>query len=477
MKLNRRDFLRYAGISALALGLSQLELVRAGRVLADANSTPVIWLSGASCTGCSISLLNAVNPTIDQALINTISLKYHPNLMAASGDMAVAAANAAANAGGYVLVVEGAIPTGNAARYCYVWDEGGHSVTMADAVRNLAARASLVVAVGTCASYGGIPGRNLDSNVQGVGAFLGRQVVNLPGCPSHPDWIIGTLVKAIAGTLGSLDSNGRPLVYYPREEIHEHCPREEREEAHRFGLDGYCLKELGCKGPSTHADCATRKWNNGQNWCIGVNNLCLGCTEPSFPAFPLRRGGILKPQPTPATLQWEVPLSTGWNMVSLPIKPDNTSPAQLFAGIAPYCSQIFAYDAASPSNPWQHYAPSAPSYANTLAAVNESTGLWIQMNQAATLTFSGVKLNSATIPLQAGWNLISYPLTEAQLLTDVFGSIVGACQLLYTFDSSTPSNPWRQYDPSIPNQPGALTQLEPGKSYWVQMNQAATWVL
>ena len=290
MDISRRDFFRYVSVSAIALGMSQLQLTQVEEALAGAASPPVVWLSGSACTGCSISLLNAVNPTIEQVLLKTISLKYHPQVMAAAGDLAVQAARSTAQAGGYILVVEGAIPTGSNGKYCYVWDEGGQAVTMASAVRSLAATARYIVAVGTCASFGGIPAAYALPGAKGLGAFLGQPVINLPGCPSHPDWIIGSLALLIAGTPPALDQYSRPKTFYTPKVIHERCPRREREEAHRFGQDGLCLEELGCKGPKTHADCDIRKWNNGQNWCIGANGLCIGCTEPSFPAFPLHHG-------------------------------------------------------------------------------------------------------------------------------------------------------------------------------------------
>jgi hydrogenase small subunit len=125
-------------------------------------------------------------------------------------------------------------------------------------------------------------------------------VINLPGCPAHPDWIIGSLVQVLTGPLPALDSYSRPTAFYKSQVIHDRCPRRETEEASRFGQVGRCLEELGCKGPHAHADCDTRKWNNGQNWCIGANGLCIGCTEPDYPAFPLHAGGIyLPPQVTP----------------------------------------------------------------------------------------------------------------------------------------------------------------------------------
>jgi hydrogenase small subunit len=301
MDVTRRDFLKYAAASAAALGLSRVQLTRLETALAAASRPPVIWLSGQACTGCSVSLLNAVNPTIDQVLLNTISLNYHSTVMAAAGDLAVTAARSTSQAGGYILVVEGAIPTASNGRYCYVWDDGGSAVTMADAVSSLAASAQYVVAVGTCASFGGIPAVYGSSGAKGVGAFLGRPVINLPGCPAHPDWIIGSLVQVLTGPMPALDSYNRPTTFYKSQVIHDRCPRRETEEASRFGQDGRCLEEIGCKGPHAHADCDTRKWNNGQNWCIGANGLCVACTEPDFPAFPLHSGGEYAPPQTTAT--------------------------------------------------------------------------------------------------------------------------------------------------------------------------------
>jgi len=172
VEISRRDFLRLAGASAGALGLSSLQLAQVEQALASASSPPVLWLSGSGCTGCSISLLNAVNPTIDQVLTSTISLKYHPQLMAAAGDMAVAAARSTQQVGGYVLVVEGAVPTGASESFCYVWDEGGQPVSMASAVKSLASPAKYVVAVGTCAAFGGIPAAYSPSGARGVSAYL-----------------------------------------------------------------------------------------------------------------------------------------------------------------------------------------------------------------------------------------------------------------------------------------------------------------
>src|SRR5512143_1341243 len=241
MEVSRRDFLRLAAGSAVTLGLTSLQLDRVERVLAGAASPPVLWLHGAACTGCSVSLLNAVNPTIDQVLLNTISLKYHPTLSAAAGDLAVQTVRSTQAAGDYVLVIEGAIPTANDGKACYVWDENGHAVTMSEAVSSLAANAAHIVAVGTCASFGGIPAAYCATGAKGVKSFLNNSsVINVPGCPVHPDWIIGTLVQVLSGTLPALDSNNRPTQYYTSSTIHSRCPRRETDEASQFGQDGRC---------------------------------------------------------------------------------------------------------------------------------------------------------------------------------------------------------------------------------------------
>ncbi len=88
-----------------------------------------------------------------------------------------------------------------------------------------------------------------------------------------------------------LDANNRPTAFYTPQVIHNRCPRREREEMNHFGQPGRCLEELGCKGPRSHCNCDLIGWTNGQNYCIGADALCIGCTEPDFPAFPLHSSG------------------------------------------------------------------------------------------------------------------------------------------------------------------------------------------
>ena len=89
------------------------------------------------------------------------------------------------------------------------------------------------------------------------------------------------MASLLAGEIPELDDRGRPRLLF-NEEIHKKCPRKGTGEAKIFGEEK-CLKELGCKGEKTKADCHIRQWNNGTNWCIGANAICLGCTEYGFP--------------------------------------------------------------------------------------------------------------------------------------------------------------------------------------------------
>ena len=151
MPISRRDFLQATSAVAAAFGL---RAIGPGAVSASEQRPSVVWLQAQGCTGCSISLLNSMTGgTAEDLFRTTVEVTYHPTLMASAGPNAVAAATAAKNAGGYVLVVEGAVPTGADGKYCYLWP----GTTAWEGVREFAAKAEHIVAVGTCAAYGGIP--------------------------------------------------------------------------------------------------------------------------------------------------------------------------------------------------------------------------------------------------------------------------------------------------------------------------------
>ena len=291
MKISRRQFLRYSVVAAGAIGLSASGLVKLETALAADGGPQVIWLQGQGCTGCSVSLLNTIyHMSIDDLLLNTVDMKFNSTVMAASGDLAVSAANAAQTQGGYILVVEGAIPTNDGGKYCHVWP----GMTALNAVSIFSRWSSYVLAVGTCATYGGIPRGNPNpTGARGVRDIVeGGTVIELPGCPTHPDWIVGTIAHILAnGTAPKLGHGKRPEAFYGKDKLHKSCPRYQDYEndvyARELGQPG-CYEKLGCRGKETFADCPSRQWNSpaqgeyGVNWCIGAGSPCHGCTERDF---------------------------------------------------------------------------------------------------------------------------------------------------------------------------------------------------
>jgi hydrogenase small subunit len=279
MAITRRDFLKYCGVSAVALGLSGTDLLQMEELLANPNGPSVIWLQGSGCTGCSMSFLNRISPsaptTAASVLLDSINLVYHPNLMAKAGQSAVDLAKAAYAKGGYVLVVEGGVPTAFGGRACWAWSYNGVDVTFQQVVKDLAAKAAAVLAVGTCASYGGIPAAGPNPTaIQSVKAATGKTTINIAGCPPHPDWIVYVVAQLLLGKTIPVDGSGRPTALY-NQTVHSQCPRNHDPER--------CLAPKGCRGPGTKANCPTLMWNNGTNWCVNANAPCYACTEPTFP--------------------------------------------------------------------------------------------------------------------------------------------------------------------------------------------------
>ena len=263
---------------------------------------PVVWIQGATCSGCSVSVLNTAAPDVRQLLIDQavpgthLNLRFQATLMAGSGDpvIQVLADTAAEAAGGFLLVVEGSVVTGGGGVFCQVGERDGKGITFLEHVLELGAKAQAVIALGTCACYGGIfGGAPNPAGCRGTAEVLAENgiatpVINVPGCPPHPDWFTTTVLTVLLGGLPkpeALDDVGRLKSLFGQL-IHENCPRrpyfDQGKFAAHFGDEG-CLYELGCKGPQTYADCPIRHWNAGVNWCIDAGAPCIGCCEPEFP--------------------------------------------------------------------------------------------------------------------------------------------------------------------------------------------------
>lgn len=282
--ISRRDFLKLCTFTCAALGID-LSLAPQIAEAAEANLSKkaVIWMQGQGCTGCSESLLSSVDPGPEQIILDLLSVRYHPTLMAASGDQAIQSLNDCITQGHYILVLEGSIPTADP-RYCFV--EGKPFI---EQFKMAAAKAEAVIAVGSCACYGGIPRAGITGAVGAQDVLKDIKVVNLPSCPVKPDRLVGLLLYYLShNALPKLDELNRPEAYY-RYTLHDSCFRrlhyergEYLEDWNNPATQDWCLYKKGCKGIDTYTNCANSWWNDGANFCGYAGSPCAGCSQPEY---------------------------------------------------------------------------------------------------------------------------------------------------------------------------------------------------
>lgn len=286
--VSRREFMKYCSFLTATLGLSAAYVPKVAEVFASsAPRPPVVWLHFGECTGCTEGVLRSMYPWIDELVLDILDITYHETIMAAAGHQAEENLhNAVKNHNGkFICVVEGSIPTKHP-EYGMV---GGR--TFLEIAKDVCPKAAAVVSIGSCAAFGGIPAAKPNpGGYVGVGEALGMKTVNLPGCPSNPVNLVGTVVNyLLLGKLPDLDDKGRPLFAYGAT-IHDKCPRrshfENEEFVEEFGSEeaklGYCLYKMGCRGPETYNNCPTVKFHGGTSWPIQAGHPCLGCSEPDF---------------------------------------------------------------------------------------------------------------------------------------------------------------------------------------------------
>ncbi len=285
--VSRRDFLKFCTIMAGVLALPVEKASRIARALENAPRTPLVWLEFQDCAGCTESLLRASRPTVGELVLDVLSVDYHETIMAAAGKQAEEAKAATIEKGGHIVVVEGSIPLKDGGLYCCIGGKAAKDILF-EAVRGAVA----VIAVGNCASFGGIPAAN-PNPTEAVGvADLVKDVpvVNLPGCPLNVVNLTATVVHFLTfGSLPALDHLKRPLFAYGKR-IHDNCERRPHFDAGQFVEEwgdeghrkGWCLYKMGCKGPETYHNCPTVRWNDGTSWPVMSGHGCLGCSEPNF---------------------------------------------------------------------------------------------------------------------------------------------------------------------------------------------------
>lgn len=244
-----------------------------------------IWLEVTGCSGNIISFLNSENPGLLYNLKELINLTYNNTLMGLEGESAFDRFIKTLDTD-FILLVDGAVSVRDNGLYNIIARYNNKPVTALEGVKMAGERAKYVLTVGTCASHGGISAaRPNPSECKSVAEVLNRDVIRLPGCPCHPDWVVGTIAHLISYGIPQLDELRRPVMFYGVT-IHDRCPRRSFFDkgifAEKFG-DKECMFKLGCRGPVTKTDCPTRKWNGYVNWPIGDNTTCIGCAQQYFP--------------------------------------------------------------------------------------------------------------------------------------------------------------------------------------------------
>jgi len=298
--VSRRDFLKFCTTAASAMALPAALVPQIADALEKARRPSVIWLPFQECTGCTESITRSHGATIEGMIFDAISLDYQHTLQAAAGTAAEQAREQAMkdNWGKYLLIVDGSIPIANAG---YGTIAG---VSHLEMLREAAKGAAAIVALGTCAAFGGIPMAKPDPTgaVPVSEIVKDKPIINVPGCPPIPVVITGVLMQYLTfGRIPELDALGRPKAFYGQT-VHDRCYRrpfyERGEFAETFddkgARKGWCLYKLGCKGPTTYNACATAKWNDGVSFPIEAGHGCIGCSEPRF----WDAGGFYRPLST-----------------------------------------------------------------------------------------------------------------------------------------------------------------------------------
>jgi hydrogenase small subunit len=278
----------------------------------DIREVHVLWITaGLSCDGDTVSITNAEQPSIEDVLLGAIpglpKVHLHNPVVATEvGDefLKFFYQGERGEIDPFVLVVEGSIPNERVKNGGYWAALGtnphtGQPITTCEWIDRLAPKAWGVVAVGTCATYGGIHAMaGNPTGCMGLSDYLGKQfrskaglpVVNVPGCPVQPDNFMETLLYLLYEAAGlspmiPLDSQLRPTWLFGKT-VHEGCDRagyyEQGDFAHEYGSPK-CLVKVGCWGPVVNCNVTKRGWMRGIGGCPNVGGICIGCTMPGFP--------------------------------------------------------------------------------------------------------------------------------------------------------------------------------------------------
>jgi hydrogenase small subunit len=288
--VSRRQFLKFCGAMTAVLALPARYTEHVAHALLSAPRPPLVWLEFQDCTGDTESFLRSGEPTVDDLLLDLLSVDYHETLMVPAGIMSERSLTDTMTnfSGQYLCVVEGSIPTAANGIHCMI--RGRTALSIAQEVCN---HALATIAVGTCAWDGGLAAAQPNpTGAVGVKDAVPNlsTLINLPGCPANAVNLAATITHFLTfNSWPETDRSGRPHFAYS-EDIHDECERHDHYEARRFvqawgdegHQRGWCLFQMGCKGPETHHNCSSVKWNGGTCWPVQAGHGCVGCAESGF---------------------------------------------------------------------------------------------------------------------------------------------------------------------------------------------------
>ncbi len=270
--VTRRDFMKFCGVMAAALGLETTVIPKIAEALVSGQRPPFIWLQFSDCTGCTEAFLRSSSPFIDDLLLNKISLEYHETTMAPAGEAALKSLTEAVSnyANKFFVVVEGSIPLADNGNFGRTGDK-----TMLQIAQEVCPKAKMMISLGTCACYGGLPaakGGLTDAKCV-HGALSGLNAIMLPGCPPNPVNFAALIINYLMfSDFPKRDTLGRPIFAYGST-VHSQCQRQNT---------AWCLQNFGCRGPSTYHNCPTALYNDKTSWCVQADVPCKGCSQPGF---------------------------------------------------------------------------------------------------------------------------------------------------------------------------------------------------
>jgi PKD repeat protein len=165
-------------------------------------------------------------------------------------------------------------------------------------------------------------------------------------------------------------------------------------------------------------------------------------------------------------------LALGWNLISINVMPQNTSRDQVLSSIDGEYDALWTYSASQ--GEWWGYVPDGPDlpHLNNLNEITPSEGFWVNMIQTGMLMLQGTQPETA-IMLEPGWNLVGYNSRAAKPIEDCMVSVEGIYSSVLTYDPF--GDVWLQYTPNGTPFPNPLEFMQPGKAYWIHVEQDCLW--